>query len=241
MRREILQTLSLLEPKKAEEFSKMRVGRDNDGGYVMLDDFARISKALSLGIAEDDSWDLEMVSRGMRVHQYDHSIPCGPTQHEHLTFHRLMIRGKSVAGSTTLEEALQRLSSDPNEGIVLKMDIEGGEWGVFANIQSNSLRRFSQIVCEFHSLHLIDKPANHALFRRALSNLNTSHQCIHVHANNHAEICNIGDIPIPQVIEVTYANRMRYEFRATDELFPTPIDQPNNKEKPDIFLGSFKY
>jgi FkbM family methyltransferase len=238
---EILRTLSLFEPKKAEGFKKIRVGRDNDGGYVMLDDFTQASKALSLGIADDDSWDLEMVSRGMRVHQYDHSIPCAPTQHDHLTFYQIKIRGRFAAGSTTLEEALQSLSSDPVEGVVLKMDIEGSEWEVLANAQSDTLRRFSQIVCEFHGLHLIDKPANCALFRHALSNLNTSHQCIHVHANNNGELCNIDNVPVPQVLEVTYANRMRYKFSTTDEIFPTPIDQPNKKEVPDIFLGSFKF
>jgi hypothetical protein len=79
--RVVLKALRMLRPHKAAGFSKIRVGRQNDGGYVMLDDFSGISAAYSLGISDDVSWDLQMADHGMTIYMYDHTIPALPASH----------------------------------------------------------------------------------------------------------------------------------------------------------------
>ena len=44
--------------KDVEGFDYIRVGRDNDGGYVMVNDFDDVKNAYSCGINDDVSWDL---------------------------------------------------------------------------------------------------------------------------------------------------------------------------------------
>lgn len=44
-----------MEPYELVGFEKIRVGRNNDGGYVMVDDFDGIEAAYSIGINDDVS------------------------------------------------------------------------------------------------------------------------------------------------------------------------------------------
>jgi hypothetical protein len=241
LRSTVLDTLSLLSPMRPARVHKIRVGRNFDGGYVMLSDLDRYTKALSLGISGDDSWDLEMVRRGYVIHQYDYSIAQAPTQHEQLTFFPLKISTDSNAEEITLKDALDRLAADLHEPAILKMDIEGSEWDVIPHTNVHTMKRFSQIVCEFHGLNELSDPLQHDRIRRTFSAIYETHQPVHIHANNYGVIFNVDNIPIPDVIEVTYANRDLYKFKPSDDIYPTPLDQPNNPETPDIFLGTFKF
>jgi hypothetical protein len=100
---------------------------------------------------------------------------------------------------------------------------------------------FSQIVCEFHGLNELSNPLQHDRIRRTFSTIYETHQPVHIHANNYGMIFNVDNIPVPDVLEVTYANRNLYKFKPSDDVYPTPLDQPNNPETPDIFLGTFKF
>ena len=44
-------------------YDYVRVGRDYDGGYVMVDDFKDVKNAYSCGINDDISWDLDFSTR----------------------------------------------------------------------------------------------------------------------------------------------------------------------------------
>jgi hypothetical protein len=63
----VRQILSLLTPCRAVGMSKVRIACDNDGGYVMLDDFACSRAFYSFGIGADVSWDSEMARRGLTI------------------------------------------------------------------------------------------------------------------------------------------------------------------------------
>ena len=47
-------------------YDYVRVGRDSDGGYVMVNDFKNIKNAYSCGINDDISWDLDFVDKAAR-------------------------------------------------------------------------------------------------------------------------------------------------------------------------------
>ena len=44
-------------------YEYIRVGRDHDGGYVMVDDFKNVKNAYSCGIDHDVSWDMDFTNR----------------------------------------------------------------------------------------------------------------------------------------------------------------------------------
>jgi hypothetical protein len=203
-------------PMHVAGWSKCRVGRDWDGGYVMLDDFKGVTAAISAGVGDEASWDLEIAERNILVDQYDHTIKKPPVPHPYIEWFPV----KMSPDERTLEVALKmfwRVKGDR----VLKMDIEGGEWDVLIGVD---LSAFRQIVVEFHDLLTI---SDEKLDRMAAT-MNAHHQLIHVHGNNYG-ICatdQIGDVP--NVLEATYVRRDDKVFIPETDSYPTPFDRPNN-------------
>jgi len=66
-------------------------------------------------------------------------------------------------------------------------------------------------------------------------------EVVHVHGNNAQPATNVFNVILPVFLEVTLANRRHYQFAETNEIFPTPLDQPNVPNLPDLHLGSFKF
>lgn len=236
----VLSTLRMLRPYKLERLRKVRLGRYYDGGYVMVDDFEGSLAAYSLGINDDASWDLDMASLGIPVFQYDHSIEKLPDTHPLFTWKRVGISGvANSAGWETLETAIRSNGHGRESALVLKCDIEGAEWELFANTSSAALRQFSQMVVELHTLDNLEELSFANLARRALRNLTTHHRVVHVHGNNWGSWGVAGGIPIPEALEITLLRSDRGVSTFSDETFPTPLDMPNNPECADLYLGRF--
>lgn len=240
--RSFLHLASLFAPEKIEGYQKTRIGSAGDGGYVMIDDFKDIDLALSLGIENNVDWDLDVVNRGIHVQQYDHSVHVSPAQHERLKFFKTKIVASSddpdgISISTILREA--KVAKEAS--VLLKIDIESDEWGVFDACSLEDLKKFSQILVEFHDF---DKAKEGEWLKRAvrvMEKLKSLFGVYHIHANNWNSITFVGNVPFPEVLEVSFANRARYSFSESCELFPTPLDRPNNSLRADLYLGAFKY
>ncbi len=221
---------------------KIRLGRVNDGGYVMLDDFAGIVAAYSFGVGDDISWDVEIAQRGVPTYQLDDTLDQSPTPHSNLTFIPAKIGSSADSAGETIKGLLDRYSPGAGSAsLILKIDIEGDEWSVFDDVDVDDLSRFAQIVCEFHDFHRATEPLWYHRALRVMQKLRLNFEVVHVHGNNYAGHIAIANVPFPQVLEITFANRARYRFTACEEIFPTSLDQPNTLTAPDLFLGSFKF
>jgi hypothetical protein len=238
---EILTILRLLEPKKANGYAKVRVGTNGDGGYVQLDDLKGISHALSFGVADNDDWDLAMAKAGIPVEQFDHSVKRAPSNHPLLRFHRKMISINAAAETATISDLVGEHSKFIAPDLILKMDIEDGEWDVFDNAPEVILAKFAQIVCEFHNLSYLANSIFRARAHRVFEKLNKYFAAVHVHGNNCCGLVNVCNIPLPDLLEVTFASRARYSFVESDETFPTALDAPNCPNIANIMLGTFRF
>ncbi len=240
--RPFLQFATMFNPQKVANHNKIRVGSPSDGGYVMIDDFSGIDLALSFGVDINADWDLEVAQRGVRVQQYDHSIAEAPIIHPLILFFKKMITPEEMAPESTSIDAILRESNIEREAsVVLKMDIESAEWAVLEKCDASFLRRFSQILIEFHD---IDQAVDPYWLRRAhavMKKLNDNFFVFHVHGNNWSPMAVIGNVYFPATIEVSFAHRGRYQPEPSNELFPTPLDRPNNPLRPDIYLGAFRF
>ncbi|SFP04106.1 Methyltransferase FkbM domain-containing protein [Mesorhizobium sp. NFR06] len=237
LRERILTIGSLLSPMAVSGLDKIRIGSQTDGGYVMLDDFAGVDGALSLGINDDDSWDVDIARRDIIVHQYDNTIDKSPTSNDKFTFFKEEISSGNSRG-VSIDDATDRIGG---KKLVLKCDIEGSEWGAFASVDSNTLKKFSQIVCEFHGFGSINDERSYVMIEKALTKLHTVFDVIHVHANNSGPWMIISGVPFPSVIEITFANRFMYKIEESTEIFPTKLDYPNAPSLPEFYLGNFRY
>ncbi|WP_309399397.1 FkbM family methyltransferase [Cerasicoccus maritimus] len=234
--------IPLLTPMDVEGAQYKRFGKDFDGGYVMLDDFSsnKITAAYSFGISNDVSWDESMAAKGIDVYMYDHTIDGLPKQHERFHYFKKGVTGESPSAELdTLSNFIRENGHQDCQQLVLKMDIEGAEWGVLMHTPSEVLNQFSQIAFEFHGL------TNHNLANskiyQALEHLNQTHQVVHIHANGQSHTSWLGNIALPHLVEVTYIRRTDYKdkLRPNTRKFPTPIDQPTTPDTPEIPLNWF--
>ena len=181
--------MSYLTPRRAIGVEKIRVGDPGDGGYVMLDDFAGVTGALSFGIDTNCSWDTQIAERGIDVYQYDHTVDGPPTAHARFHFTQKMIVAVNSEQGESLTSVLEKLPALPTERLILKIDIEGAEWDVFVAASEVELGRFSQIICEFHDFDKLLDWSWRDRAQRFLAKLRAQFDVVHVHANNYGKLC----------------------------------------------------
>ena len=225
--------ISLLKPMDVPGNSFVRIGQRYDGGYVMLDSGLDNAIAYSVGIGNDASWEVGMTERNCLVYQYDHTIGSAPTANEKCHFFSLGIAEENSGDGRlrTLFSLIESNGHNHRNDLILKMDIEGNEWKVLAAVEPETLMHFSQIVVEFHRVLRSNDEDHSGLFMAALSNLNATHQSVHVHANNCGARDFLEGFMIPDALEITYVRRRDHEFASCSRQFPTPLDQPNRLDK----------
>lgn len=233
--------LAALRPMRDRGAAKLRVGKDFDGGYVMLDDFAGVRAAYSIGICNDVSWDRCIADRGIDVYQYDHTIDRLPERHARFHWFRTGLAAAPAADMETLPRLVAANGHDDGSDLLLKCDIEGSEWEVFGSIDPGFLRRFRQIVLEVHDLHRLVEPEFFAAVSRAVTALTTHHAVFHVHGNNYRPYSIVGGIPLPSVMELSFVRASGRDLVPETDPFPTPLDMPCHPDRADHALGTFAF
>ena len=132
----------------------------------------------------------------------------------------------------TLKTIMKQLNHQQID--LLKMDIEGFEWEVFANCSRDIMNRFDQIVMEVHSLTNMEKAD---IIVKALQNIANTHQIVHIHPNNIAFVSHCGNLLMPDTLELTFVKKDIFQFEDCDVFLPIDIDMPGIDFIPEIKLG----
>lgn len=226
-------SLKLLEPHAASGYSKIRVGDQNkDGGYIMIDDFKDIRVAISGGIGTEDSWEREILQRNIPVEAFDVQpssfIPSYRLFVTPMTFYHY--------GNTTLDMIL---SGYKQHEAIMKLDIDSGEWPLFEKTSPETLNKIRQMAVE---IHLDRNLGNLVNYFSILSKLYELFRVVHIHGNNYGDTYLFENNKIiPDVMEVTFANRNYYSLMPSNETFPTQLDRPCGSEYSEIQLGKFTF
>ncbi len=219
------------------EAEYIRMGTDNDGGYVMVKGKGGLSATnilYSFGVGPDVSFDKVFADMGYDVYLYDHTIEALPDSHKRFKWFKKGITGaKETEELKHLETFIDDNGHGNEQGMILKMDVEGAEWDVLKNTESSVLELFEQIVLELHYLTTYDKKD----VLDALTNLSKTHQCVHVHGNNFNHVHYIGDLCTPEFIEVTFVKKDLYGFIDSKRTFPTVFDRRCQELNEEIQLG----
>lgn len=222
------------------EFRLCRVGKEDDGGYVMAmkgDKYSDENIAYSIGICDDVSWDLEMAKAGYQIYQYDHTIKKLPCKNESFHWKKIGLTGGTETKELKrLETLLTENGHEKMSGGLLKIDIEGYEWSVLAECEDKILNQFDQIVIELHNFHNLN---NRSIIMKALNNIKNTHQVIYVHCNNMSPVGYCGDIIMPNCLEAIYVKKDKYKFKECKFISPTSLDKPNLARIPEIKLGNW--
>ena len=223
---------------------KIRIGRDGDGGYVMLDRLRPEQPVLSYGVGPDASFDLGLTIRGHPVFMFDHTVegpiaalPPGAS----FTREGVAAIAEPEKRLDTVTSHLRRHALIDRRDVILKMDVEGAEWQVLSSLPEALLDVFEQIVVEFHWLNGLGQENFAATVRHTLRRLNARFTLCHVHANNHASIRLVQGVAVPTVLEATYV-RSELNTRAPNKtLYPTEYDRSNKGGMKDMVLSMYPF
>jgi hypothetical protein len=224
--------------KVKSEFDLIRVGSANDGGYVMVNPISSSASVVSLGIADNMDFELELIDKQLvsRIFCFDGSIDKLPAKNEAIQFEPKYIKVEKSKNSLTLSNILARIDG---EQLILKIDIEGDEWDVLNSLSSAELSRFSQIIGEFHGLasDLSDQEVRKKT--AVLQRISLDFYLVNSHPNNWAQFRIIHGVAIPDVIELTYIKKSLFESHSESTLIENPkstLNSPCNPSKPDYLF-----
>lgn len=228
------------------EHTKVRIGNAKDGGYVALREILdKTNTAYCFGIGNDIGFEEDLVSRypKIQVEAFDPFIPALPKEHKRFTFHKYGIGLKYRPITGVIKNSL------------LKMDTEWDEWGAFQLLSEEELKKFNQILVEFHLVHMEPRgglsPYFHQLYNEVCYRVNEdlfAQYCeilkrllnwfiiFHIHANNSLPLTDVDGWWLPPLLEVSMVRKDFVKRAApTKASFPTPgLDFPNKTDRPDI-------
>ena len=220
-------------PKKPSTTLK-RFGNLQDGGYVYADDFSNNDYLISFGVENDIGFEKEVESVFAGMDLYDYSVDNLPEPLANSHFYKEKISKDSSDSSSNINKCLSRVPADKD--CILKIDIEGYEWEVFNAISFDDLSRFRQIAVEIHWTEKILNDEAYSIISGALSKITHTHQSVNVHANNWGKINVIGNMFLPNVLEITFLRKSSYFFQEYEKNITDSLNYPNNRERPEILF-----
>jgi hypothetical protein len=174
-----------LQPIALENCTLSKIGGDNDTGYLMCKNLLEgLQAAYSYGTEGNDDWGCDISTRyHVAVHQYDCTDPARPSCPDgKFDFHaECMGASPRLVNNYWYDTLDTQIKSNKDEGkrIVLKMDIEGGEWDALMGTPDDVLARIDQLPIEFHGV-------NERRFLDAILKLKKTFYIANLHFNNFA-------------------------------------------------------
>jgi len=232
--------LELFTPQPTTLEKACRLGSENDGGYIMIDDITDQDFLISMGVGDDVNFERALSKKVIGTHLYDFSIETLPDLIENSQFFCERI-GSNEA--TSLATAVGRVPKPTD--LLLKMDIEGSEWETLKNTESKTLNMFRQIVVEFHWLENIFNDQYYETALEVLHKLSETHFVLNAHPNNNGDTLIVENLLFPGVIEVSYLRRESYEIYSdslnSDDSIYVDLNRPCNPDLPELYLQSRKF
>jgi hypothetical protein len=231
----------LLRLLKTYEFNKkIRKGVNLDGGYIIGDINENYDCYISCGISDEESFSRDFIEtynmKKENSFAFDGTISDYPYEYTNkITFYKKNISNYNDETNTDLQFLIDKYNN-----IFLKMDIEGGEYPWLLSINEDSLKKFKQIIIEFHGITNNDYNYNIKDKLKCFEKLSNTHYLIHVHGNNNSNI----DNNIPTVLELTYINKNYFSSTPNLNKQKLPIDNldfPNNINLQDYNLNMYPF
>jgi len=210
-------------------FNKVRIGQNNDGGYIIVE-IPNISYTTLIagGICDDISFEEQFMDKypDVQVFAFDGTIDQLPKENNKISFIKKNIGHENDDHLTNLHDII-----DVNERIFVKIDIEGGEIPWIHSLSDDQLNKFEQIVMEFHHPYS-EKEID------VFNKINKNHYLVHFHANNCCGVRNHRGIIIPNIFECTYLHKKYFKtVELNEEAIPGNLDMKNVIDHDEIYIN----
>jgi len=204
----------------------VRIGKDNDGGYLVnKNDIHNTKSLLSFGIGEDVSFEKNFISLNpCPVYAYDETIG-----QEHKDF---FVDNKSLYHENISMSNIKDILNSVEDQVFLNCDIDGGEYDILHELLVQS-HKFTGVTIEFHDI------SKYECFNE-LTNFIAKFdlRLVHTHINNYTYVIMQDGTYTPSVIELTFSSSKNNTELKRNIPLPHPLDMPNNPDD-DEFRISF--
>ena len=211
-------------------FPKKRLGKINDGGYIVCDiSGINYDCFLSAGIECDTSFEEDFLKEypNLICYAFDGTINSFPSDNSNMLWIKKNIGNTNTKSTTNLHNLLEKYNN-----IFIKMDIEGAEIEWLESLNETHMNNISQLVIEFHNPF---SEREKQIFKK----INKTHSLLHFHGNNCCGTRTYEGIEVPKIFECTYINKkyIKDNLELNDEVIPSSLDSPNLVNKSEIFIN----
>lgn len=194
----------------------IRLGKDNDGGYLVnKEDVLKSAQLLTLGIGDDISFEEDFVKiNDCPIEAYDGTIE------NNFEFFLKPNRNLNIQniGDREGHKKIRNILSDSDRNVFLKCDIESAEYEILEDLIIHS-NKFSGMVLEFHRIDI------YALFNLMTNFISKADlKLVHTHVNNSSYIQTPTSY-IPDCVELTFTSSRNISLHGAT--FPHRLDMPN--------------
>ena len=188
----------LLVPIK-QESKKVRVGGNEDGGYVCLEtSLSKGMDVLSFGVGPVISFEKDLLKNyDATVTCYDESVEIPMTtlnRYSKLTYVKEFLTKDNV----------NAIFDEYEYPVLVQMDIEGCEFDFFENITPENMEKIETLILELHFEWPLKIDKQRIL--DCLERLNETHVCYHLHGNNNLyKVVKGTEVPI--ALEASYIKK----------------------------------
>ena len=227
------------------EYEKVRIGSQNDGGYIISNLPNNYDLFISCGIDNNIEFETDFINRyGTTCHAFDGTVYNLPKSVNNLIFNRLNIGTENTQTTTNLKELIQTY-----ENIMLKMDIETYEFRWIDTLTTEELKKFKQMVIEFHYPFTdfafpsgLDIPTSTEYKMNIFKKIAETHYLIHFHPNTACGLTTYKGYTVPNVFEATYVRKdYQSNIVLNDIPIPHPLDMTNIEDDNDIYLSGYPF
>ncbi|QQS55463.1 MAG: FkbM family methyltransferase [Candidatus Competibacteraceae bacterium] len=215
----------------------VRIGPNGDGGYLLPDDLDGISVCVSPGISVEIGFDLAMAERGIRVFMADASVDGPPQSNSRFQFVKKFLDVFEDDKHIRLDSLCASIQRELCGDRILQMDIEGAEWRVLLDANSETLRMFRIMVIEFHDLKQVFSRYSFDFIEATFRKILQTHSVVHLHPNNIVNPTVFDRFSVPSLMEITfYRNDRPFSMQTNDFTYPHPLDIDNVSSSSTVVL-----
>ena len=215
----------------------IRIGSENDGGYLLPNILDQIDFCFSPGCGELTNFENDLKKIGIKCFIADYNISNNFIKKNRFNIIKKFINTHNDKKNITLSNWINsKLTKKKQKNLLLQMDIEGNEYKVLANCEESLLKCFKILVIEFHGLESIGNKISLKFIEDTFEKLLKNFYICHIHPNNNNELHQIGAFKVPSVLEITFLRSDLIKFKKKIRNIPNILDKPNLPEKKDLIL-----
>jgi FkbM family methyltransferase len=226
----VISFLDLLKDSTIVNCETKRFGSAHDGGYILYPKIEPETSVISCGIGDNASFDFEIAAEVKNVFMYDHTINNVVGLKSNMYFFKKGVNKENADSFATIAAIIE---DNEIRKSILKLDIEGMEWEIIDSLEIDILRKFDQIIVEFHDLFQIALNHKSELYFRVLEKLISYFDIINMHPNNWGEFRILCGVPFVDTLELTMLNK---NIKIQKSPIINNLNMPNNPLEPEFIL-----